>query len=199
MGTGLFLGSFNPVHRGHEKMVSSFLDSDLIDDLWIILTPSPPHKHIRELASFSDRWNMLKLVFADKDTVHLSDIEQRIPSPHYTIRTLTYLKSSYPDTSFYLCIGGDTLQTLCSWYEYEKIAQKAELLVAERPGVPLTIPSELEAFSVHYCTHEAIAVSSTDIREKLAHGKTPRPDELHPAVMEYIRSEGLYQSAGFGL
>ncbi|TVQ72190.1 MAG: nicotinate (nicotinamide) nucleotide adenylyltransferase [Balneolaceae bacterium] len=198
MGTGLFLGSFNPVHRGHEKMVSSFLNSELIDDLWIILTPTPPHKHISELASFTDRWNMLELVFANRDTVHLSDVEQRIPSPHYTFRTLAYLKSCYPDKSFYLCIGGDTLQTLSSWYDYEKIAHKTELLVAERPGVPLTRPSELEPFTVHYCEHEAIAVSSTDIRKKLADGKMPGPDELHPAVVEYIRSEGLYGSAGFG-
>jgi len=198
MGTGLFLGSFNPVHRGHEKMVSSFLDSDLTDELWIILTPSPPHKHIRELASFRDRWNMLELVFGNNDTVHLSDIEQRIPSPHYTVRTLTYLKSSYPDKSFYLCIGGDTLQTLSSWYEYEKIAHKVELLVAERPGVPLSCPPELESFEVHYCDHEPVAVSSTDIRKKLGGGKTPGTDELNPAVMRYIRTKGLYGSSGPG-
>jgi len=145
-----------------------------------------------ELASFADRWNMLELVFSESGGVHLSDIEQRLPSPHYTVQTLTYLRGSYPDRSFYLCIGGDTLQTLSTWFEFERMSQKSELLVAERPGIPLSRPTELEMFAIHYCEHQPLAVSSTDIRLKLAAGIEPGPEELDPAVLEYIRREGLY-------
>ncbi len=172
--------------------MASFLASGLVDDLWIILTPSPPHKHIAELAPFSDRWNMLELAFSGMDTVHLSDIEQRLPSPHYTIRTLTFFKNSYPDRTFYLCIGGDTLQTLSTWFEYEKIAHKSELLVAERPGIPTDIPDELSEFTVHYCDHRPLRVSSTEIRRKLTDGTAPAPGELRPEVLKYVRDNALY-------
>jgi nicotinate-nucleotide adenylyltransferase len=192
MGTGLFFGSFNPVHRGHEKMVASFFGSGLIDDLWIILTPSPPHKHIAELAPFADRWNMLELALSGSDAVQLSDIEQRLPSPHYTVRTLTFLKSSYPDRSFYLCIGGDTLQTMSMWYEYEKLAQKSELLVAERPGISNSRPAGLGAFTIHFCEHSPMSVSSTEIRKKLNAGIVPGPGELNPLVLKYVQDHGLY-------
>lgn len=194
MRTGLFFGTFNPVHRGHEEMVHSFLASDWIDDLWIILTPSPPHKHLVEIAPFTDRWNMLELVFRSEKGVQISDIELRIPTPHYTIRTLTFLRSSYPDRSFYLCIGGDTLQTLPTWYEFEKISHKTEILVAERPGISLKKPPELESFTVHYCEHKMKDVSSTEIRRAVSEGRSPGPDILAPAVLDYIRQEGLYRA-----
>jgi nicotinate-nucleotide adenylyltransferase len=192
MGTGLFFGSFNPVHRGHEMMVASFLRNEMIEDLWLILTPSPPHKHTADLASYADRWNMLELVFSDDKNVLLSDLEQRLPSPHYTVRTLSYLKNSYPDRPFYLCIGGDTLQSLSTWYEFEKIAPKAELLVAERPGIPLRPPPELSTFVVHFCEHDPQGVSSTSIRKKISAGIAPGPDELTPSVLGYICQNGLY-------
>ncbi len=192
MGTGLFFGTFNPVHRGHEEMVTSFIASEWIDDVWIILTPSPPHKQLVELAPFTDRWNMLELAFQDRQDVQLSDVEFWIPSPHYTIRTLGYLNSSYPDRSFYLCMGGDTLQTLHTWYEFEKISHKTELIVAERPGISLEKPSELGSFTVHYCEHNARDISSTEIRRTLMEGHFPDPDILNPAVLKYIRDKGLY-------
>lgn len=192
MGTGLFFGSFNPVHRGHEEMASSFLATDWIDDLWIVLTPSPPHKENRELAPYQDRWNMLERVFFEDHRVLLSDVEQRMNSPHYTVRTLEYLKNSYPDRSFYLCIGGDTLQTLATWFEYERIARKTELIVAERPGVSREVPPELASFTVHYCSHEKRDVSSTAIREKLSTGILPGTEELNRRVLDYILEKGLY-------
>ncbi len=192
MGTGLFFGTFNPVHRGHEELVSSFLASEWVDDLWIILTPSPPHKHMVDIAPFADRWNMLEKVFADRKGVRLSDIEQRISSPHYTVRTLTFLRNSYPDRSFYLCIGSDTLQTLPTWYEFEKIAHKIELIVAKRPGISTSKPPEPGDFTVHYCEHREKDISSTSIRKALSEGHAPGPDILNPAVLNYIQQEGLY-------
>lgn len=196
MRTGLFFGSFNPVHRGHEEMVSSFLGSGLIDDLWIVLTPSPPHKHISGLASFPDRWKMLELLFSGSDVIHLSDVEQRLTPPHYTVPTLTYLSSRYSDRSLYLCMGGDSLQTLSTWYEYQKISSKCELLVAERPGIPVDCPVELGAFTIHICEHRPVAVSSTEIRKKLSAGLAPGPGEISPLVLAYIRKNQLYDWQG---
>ncbi len=194
MRTGLFFGTFNPVHRGHEALVQSFLSSGLIDDIWVILTPNPPHKNIAALAPFEDRWNMLQLAFKEKDELKITDVEQRIPSPHYTFKTLSFLKNSYPNQVFLLCIGGDTLQQLSSWYEYEKISHKAELLVAERPDSPNFTPPELNGFRVHFCEHNPVAISSTHIRKALMAGNMPGSGELHPEVLQYIQDKDLYRT-----
>ncbi|MEX0681245.1 MAG: nicotinate (nicotinamide) nucleotide adenylyltransferase [Balneolales bacterium] len=196
MSTGLFFGTFNPVHRGHEALASSFLSSGVLEELWVILTPSPPHKHVPTLAPFDDRWNMLKLVFSGYPKLHLSDIEQRIPSPHYTVKTITFLKNSYPDRHFYLCIGADTLQTMASWYEVEKMVSKVELLVAGRPGSSVAVPSEMQPFVVHQCKHEETDISSTQIRKSISEGREPGQNMLHPEVRHYIREHRLYGSAG---
>lgn len=193
MQTGLFFGTFNPVHRGHEALVSSFLSSGRIDELWIILTPNPPHKDISTLASFHDRWNMLKLAFEERQYLKISDVERRISPPNFTVKTLTYLNTHYSDRQFYLCIGSDTLQTLSSWYEYDKISSQAALLVAERPEISPKIPPELETFSVHFCEHRKVDISSTAIRESLAAGVDPGTEQLHPEVLRYINEHQLYR------
>lgn len=192
MGTGLFFGTFNPVHRGHESLADSFLKSKWIDDLWVVLTPEPPHKDNNMIASFRDRWNMLEIAFSDRCRLKLSDVEKNFASPHYTFRTLTYLKNEHPDRSFYLCIGGDTLHNLSTWLSYEKISSKADLLVAGRPGYPEELPGELHSFSVHFCDHKMVEISSSEVRKDILEGRHPGKDILNPEVMNYIIERGLY-------
>ena len=194
MGTGLFLGTFNPVHRGHEALVDSFLKSKRIDDLWVVLTPEPPHKDNRIIASFEDRWNMLEIAFMNRCKLKLSDVEKNLSSPHYTFRTLEFFKKKHPDRSFYLCIGGDTLRTLSTWYLYEKIAPKAALLVARRPGFSVDLPEELRSFSVHFCDHQMVDISSTAVRQDILEGRFPGEEIMHPGVLNYIRKRGLYKN-----
>lgn len=193
MNIGLFFGTFNPVHRGHEALVSSFLSSGVIDEIWIVVTPNPPHKNVSKLAPFQNRWDMLKLAFQEQPNLKLSDLEKHIPPPHYTWKTLSCLKERNPGSVFYLCIGTDTLQTLSTWAEYQNIARYAGLLVAERPNVSSEIPSELDSFNVQFCKHNKTDISSTQIRRAIVSGEIPGIDQLHPEVISYIRHNRLYQ------
>lgn len=192
MATGLFFGTFNPVHRGHEAMASSFLSSESIEELWVILTPTPPHKKNLSIAPFRHRWNMLQLAMSGRPRVQLSDFELQISSPHYTFKTISLLTERYREHDFALCIGSDTLQTLTTWYEYSQLSDYVALLVAARPGVPTDVPQELSGFTVRYCDHEMVDVSSTEIRQELASGYIPGSDKIHPDVARYIRDNKLY-------
>ncbi|MDI6402339.1 nicotinate (nicotinamide) nucleotide adenylyltransferase [Balneolaceae bacterium ANBcel3] len=192
MQKGLFFGTFNPVHRGHESLADSFLTFGQLDELWIIPTPSPPHKSIHDLASFEHRWNMLQIAFKGREDLKLCAVEKEIPAPHYTLKTLDYISGKNPGKELLLCIGADTLQTLSSWYQYKEIAPLASLLVAARPGVSREIPKELKGFQIHWCKHTETDVSSSAIRSDLSKGVTPPESKLHPDVAAYINRHKLY-------
>lgn len=189
---GLLGGTFDPVHSGHKAIATSFVDSEYIEELWVVLTPSPPHKRSQSTASYRDRKNMLELAFRDNEKVFISDVESSLPEPSYTIQTITYLQKKYPLHSFYLCIGEDSLVEFTSWYQWEKILQKVSLLVAARPQVGHKPPEALPKDKINWVDHEPVDVSSTEIREKLKKeniSSLPIPEK----VVSYIKEKGLYQ------
>src|SRR5690625_7638605 len=91
-----------------------------------------------------------------------------------------------PDILLYLSIGQDSLSAFHTWYKYEEILAKTDLLVAERPGYPTDQLAETIRESVIFVNHEPVDISSTRIRNR-SHAinyHTPQ------AVIDYIlRSE----------
>ncbi len=189
---GLFGGTFNPVHTGHVSLVKSFLGSGKIDELWIIPSPSPPHKTDKNIISFEHRKKMLELALSGIDNVKISDVEERLPLPSYTIQTVQYLKQKFPDDIFFLCMGEDSLAEFNSWYKPDKIAKECRLLVAERPGREHTGENRFVQ-EAQFIEHEPVDVSSTELRSVLNNGKTQINEKVPKAVLEYIEQNNLYQ------
>lgn len=175
---------------GHIKIARSFLNSGLIRELLILLTPSPPHKESTNQTGFSHRFEMLKLAFQSQEKVRISDLEKDLPQPSYTLQTIEYLQNRYPDVIFYLCLGEDSLRDFHKWYKYKTILERVTLLVAKRPGVDTSSvdPEILE--KVIFIDHEPVSISSTEIRNKRRELTTNLP----PAVAEYIEKQNLYRS-----
>lgn len=135
--TGLFFGSFNPVHVGHLIIANYILNHSTLDELWMVLSPQSPHKKKKSLANDYDRLHMLNLAISDHPKLKSSDVEFSLPKPSYTIDTLTYLSEKYPDRSFTIIMGGDNLGTFHKWKNYEKILEYYSLVVFTRPGYDL--------------------------------------------------------------
>lgn len=190
---GLLGGTFDPVHKGHISIVHSYLDSGYLDKLFLILTPEPPHKENRELTDFRHRKKMLERALGGLENLVISTIEQRLPKPSYTINTIDFFASEYPDAKLYLCMGEDSLLDFKNWYRWEDIVAKCTLLVARRPDTPgKTVAGELEGH-VRYIDHEAVNISSSAIRDSIKSGKSVKemlPDE----VISYINKHHLYQN-----
>lgn len=192
-GIGLLGGSFDPVHKGHVSICKSYLDSEYINRLIVILTPDPPHKHTRELTDFRHRLYMLNLALGHIADLTVSDIERKLPKPSYTLNTVKYFKREYPDTRLYLCIGEDSYKQFTGWYHWEEIIDNCTLLVASRPeSGDNQIPEQLIE-NARFIEHEKIAISSSDIRIKLNRGEDVT-DFLPEKVLGYIRDNQLYQS-----
>lgn len=189
---GLFGGTFDPVHKGHLSAASSFLDSTLIDSLWILLNPAPPHKPDAEFAPYSCRLAMLRKAFKTNQRIRISDVEANLPKPSYTIQTLQHLTNSFPDFTFYLCIGYDSFATFKSWYQWEQILTLSTLLVVDRPSGGAEPADPKLSDHVIFIEHQPMKVSSSEIRTKIVEGKSI--DRLvPPSVIRFIEEKGLYK------
>jgi len=190
---GIFGGTFDPVHNGHLSIAKSFLKSEYIDSLWVFLNSAPPHKDENSDASYRQRLKMLEIAFEPIDNIIISDLEQRLLKPSYTIRTVLYLKQKFPDYSFYVCIGQDSLQSFTSWHRWEEIISHCKLLVAARQieesdELP---PKLLE--QVRFVDHTPVSVSSTQIRHKISR-KESFDYLVPPAVLRFIEQYNLYRT-----
>lgn len=193
-GIGLLGGSFDPVHNGHLAIAESFLSSEFISELWILLTPDPPHKIDKSLNDYKHRLAMLRTAFQQVDGVKISDIENRLPRPSYTIQTLEYLTKEQPDALFHLCLGGDSLRDFKQWKDWQDILKHCELLVARRPSdESLDLAADL-ASKTHFVTHQPVDISSTQIRALIAEEKDISSFVPAP-VDEIIQKENLYKQS----
>lgn len=190
MKTGLFFGSFNPVHTGHLLIANYFLEFTGLDNIWFVVSPQNPFKQNGELLDEKIRLHMLKLATEDETRFIASDIEFNLDRPSYTVNTLRYLRSKHPDMHFYPIIGGDNLQSFHLWKDYEEILTYHELYVYRRAGFHenplLANHPTIRLFEV-----PLLNISSTYIREMLQAGKSIHymvPDE----VRNYIEEHHLY-------
>lgn len=190
-GIGLLGGSFDPVHNGHASIIHSFLNSEYIDRLFVILSPDPPHKEKQTLSDFSHRHEMLKLAFDGIEGLTITTIEKELPKPSYTVNTVAHFKNEIPDKPLYLCIGEDSYREFTNWHRWEDIIKLCKLLVARRPDTDKnSLPDELKKRTL-FIEHEAVDISSSTIRFKIKSGKDVS-DLLPEKVNDYINNHHLY-------
>ena len=187
---GIFGGSFDPVHVGHIEAAHSFLESGLIDQLIVLLTPEPPHKTDREKTDYTHRLKMLEIAFKNNQNVIISDIEQSLPKPSYTLQTVEHLHKNNSDTLYFLCLGGDSITSFHTWHRYAEILDLCTLLAVERPGFDKESADKDVLEKTIFVEHKPLDVSSTYIRES----KSNQSDRLTDSVAEYINQNNLYQN-----
>lgn len=193
-GIGLFSGSFDPVHNGHMAIARSFLKSDYLSELWILLTPDPPHKSDVQLTDYDLRLEMLQVVFKDMENVHLSSIENQLPNPSYTVRTLRYFYNQFIGRRFYLCLGEDSVIDFNKWQNWKEILGYCDLLAAHRPNTEEIELDEEIAKQTHFVSHEPVDISSTEIRQRVSEGKSITHFVPYE-VEKIIHDKSLYKGA----
>lgn len=113
---------------------------------------------------------------ASEARVKVDDIELNMPEPHYTIRTLDALKEREPDNRFTLVMGADNLADIRRWRDYTRILKEFGVAVFPREGHDLTeikqdLLKEDPAYKIQILDAEMVDISSTQIREAIAHGE----------------------------
>lgn len=200
MKTGIYGGTFNPIHKGHLHIVEAFRKGLGLDRVLLIPTRVPPHKAAPDLASPQDRFAMCQLAIQGQPWLELSDMEMRREGKSYTAETLEELSALYPQDQFYLLMGEDMFLTLGRWYRPETIFSLASVCTAPRSvhGMDALREKALEYTGTFHarCFLDHIPylpISSTQVRQAVARGEGVA--SLVPeAVARYIRERGLYQT-----
>lgn len=187
MKIGLFFGSFNPIHIGHLIIANILQDQTDLDEIWFIISPQNPFKKRNSLLHEFDRLRMVELAIGDHYKFRACDIEFNMPTPSYTIDTLTYLSDRHPQHQFRLVIGGDNLKHFHKWKNSQQILEFFGLYVYPRPGESHVLDHE----NVRYINSPMIDISATFIRETIKNGHSVKY-LLPPMVEEYIRDKKFF-------
>lgn len=174
MKTGLFFGSFNPIHTGHLIIAQHLLNETDLKQIWLVVSPHNPLKEKSSLARDYDRLHLAQLAVEDHPQIRVSNIEFSLPKPSYTIDTLAHLRERYPDTEFALIMGGDNLISLPKWKNYQLILERYFIYVYRRPGAQESASSLLDHPHVKIIEAPLLELSSTKIRSLIKEGKSVR-------------------------
>jgi nicotinate-nucleotide adenylyltransferase len=196
---GVLGGTFDPPHIGHLWLATLAADELALERVLFVPAAQPPHKRRRRMTAAADRLLMTRLAIAADPLFELSAIEMERPGPSYTVDSLMELQRLYGESaSLILVMAVDSLGQIDSWREPERILAMAEWAVGPRPGGATPTAEWLherfgnQARRIHLLEGPGLAVSATQIRERVAAGRAIR--YLVPrAVEELILDRGLYR------
>ncbi|MCF8045285.1 MAG: nicotinate-nicotinamide nucleotide adenylyltransferase, partial [Desulfarculaceae bacterium] len=135
MNSGLFGGTFNPLHNGHIDTLRVVRENFCLDRVYLIPCAVPPHKSSAGLAPGSDRLEMINASIRDIHGFSSSAMELERSGPSYTIDTVREFKKRDTDgTTPHLIIGSDAFLEITTWDRYGAIFEEAPVIVMTRPG-----------------------------------------------------------------
>lgn len=135
--TGIFSGSFNPIHIGHLALANYLCEYEGLDEIWFMVTPQNPLKTQDELWSDELRLRLVELCISDYPHFRASDFEFHLPRPSYSVYTLEKLREAYPDREFHFIIGSDNWARFDRWFQSERIIKENHIIIYPRPGFPV--------------------------------------------------------------
>ena len=197
--TGVFGGTFDPIHYAHLAVAEAAREAFGLRRILFIPVAQPPHKPDRPITSAEDRFAMVEVAIAGNDRFEISRVELDRGGPSYTAETLASLHAADGDERLALILSAESFAELPTWHEPERILELAEtIVVAPRYGyeevdegfLARHFPSS--AGRAVFLDGPRIRMSASEVRERAASGRSVRylvPD----AVAAYIGDHGLYQ------
>jgi nicotinate-nucleotide adenylyltransferase len=191
--TGIYGGSFNPIHKGHIALARQMLDKGLMDEVWFVVSPQNPLKQSNpDLLADEKRLEMARLALKNEPGMVAQDFEFHLPKPSYTWNTLQAMSAQFPDRQFILIIGADNWNIFPRWYHHQDILDHYSLVIYPREGTD--IDSGMLPENVKLLDAQLYKVSSTQIRQRIKEGKSVRnliPKAILSKALEYYKPLNL--------
>lgn len=190
--TGLYFGTFNPIHVGHLIIANHMVEFSDLDEVWFVVTPHNPHKKKKTLLEDHHRLAMVRIAVEEYPKLQASNVEFDLPQPNYTVNTLVHLEEKYPEKNFSLIMGEDNLKSLHKWKNYEVILERYSIYVYPRISEG-TVETQFDNHKkIKKVDAPIIELSSTFIRKGIKAGKNIRP-MLSAEVWTYLDEMNFYK------
>jgi nicotinate-nucleotide adenylyltransferase len=198
---GILGGTFDPIHIGHTKLGIEAIKQFDLSEIWIIPAFNPPHKTLKNVTSYEDRVNMIRLAIENLSQFKILEIEKMRGGKSYTSETLKELVSLYPKTRFSFIIGADSLYEIEDWHKPEEVMKFARLLVALRTydKAYKSLVEQVDYLKEKYnadieiISYNKINISSNEIRSLVSQNKDYSA-LVEEQVKKYIESNKLYKA-----
>lgn len=183
----IYGGSFDPLHNGHKKLLSSALKEIKPDLCYIFVAYNSPYKEFSQ-TPYSLRKEMAKRAFsALSKNIIFDDFEYKKRRKVYTFETVKYIKQKHPGVEIFILVGTDCAATVTEWKEAAYNFQNATFVIGLRQGYKAVKPK----FKAHILKGILPKVSSTNLRlQIMLNGKTPKI--IAPEIAEIINKKSLY-------
>ncbi len=185
MKIGIFGGTFNPIHLGHLLLAETAREALSLDRVVFIPAAAPPHKSSKALLPGQVRLELINLAIKGNTAFVASSIELDREGPSYTIQTIELLRKQLPQAKLFLIVGEDMLSV--TWRSWKELKKLCTVVVAHRPHAK---PSRQAG--IRYLPMPQVEISSSDIRQRLASGRSIRY-LVTSAVARHIIQHQLYQ------
>ncbi len=187
---GVMGGTFDPIHHGHLVAASEAAQWFDLDEVVFVPTGHPWQKS--RVTPSEHRYLMTVIATASNPRFTVSRVDIDRPGPTYTIDTLRDLKAQRPDADLFFITGADAIAQILEWRDHDELWDLAHFVAVSRPGHVLStegLPSDV----VSQLEIPALAISSTDCRERVSQGH-PVWYLVPDGVVQYIAKHHLYRS-----
>jgi len=192
-------GTFDPIHLGHLVTAETVRCEYGLDKVIFVPTGNPPHKNSGKTSDSEHRRLMCVLATVNNPFFAVSRIETDRRGMSYTVDTLRELRGICgKDMKIYFITGADAVSEILEWKDAGLLLTLCSFIAVTRPGYDEgklrdTVEKIKEHYKsrLHFLQVPALAISSTDIRNRISAGRTVKylvPDE----VEKYILKTDLY-------
>ena len=188
---GIMGGTFDPIHHGHLVAASEVATLFDLDEVIFVPTGEPWQKSERQVSPAEHRYLMTVIATASNPRFWVSRVDIDRAGPTFTIDTIRDIAEQRPAAQLYFITGADALAQILSWKNAEEALGLARFVGVTRPGYELS-DAHLPIDSVMLLDVPAMAISSSDCRERVANGQ-PVWYLVPDGVVQYINKHRLYR------
>ena len=181
MKLGIYIGSFNPPHKGHIYVVNYLINNYVVDK--VLLVPTGNYWDKQDLVELYHRINMLKLY--ENENIIVDTVNNNYP---YTYELMRKLKIDYPNDTLYLIIGADNIVNFDKWENYQELLNY-NIIIMNRDNIDINkyIKYYPKGNFIILKDFHPINISSTELRENY------HSNYLDEKVLQYVKKHDLYK------
>jgi len=197
---GIFGGTFDPPHIAHLILAAEARSQLSLDRLLWVLTPTPPHKHEREITPLVDRLPMLHSAIDGDADFELSRVDIERQPPHYALDSVRLIREMNTQAELFYLMGGDSLHDLHTWHKAGEFVAACDFIgVMRRPDdgvLLLAVEEQIPEIQdkLRFIDAPRLEISASEIRRRISEGR-PFRYFLPPEVYKFIQEHNLYRKA----